>query len=323
MPIENVPLFCDFVYEFSDYVDKKFILYDDLPQDLKAFFKKRMQDAIDRLREAERGDFLARTHYFQVTNWGSKLDEKAALQRLSDNFDPNKEVEKVYTVWFGDESEFSGEIRCVRYTFLCFRKKFTLKVTLKNDDSSLLLEFRDEDKPIHKHTVQLAQYALLSEFVTKLCKKLLEHKKEYPDGSYSIQTKCNMPLVRETFSELAKKIFDEQKSSNDLKLSPEKFKEKLRNFEYPDDSYKLATSYCELTEENGIPQIILSTGTEIAHIQLAIVLCQNLCELEVFLDKKASPDDKPLFCLPISDFRELEQFFAELKAHQVEDFESL
>ena len=55
------------------------------------------------------------------------------------------------------------------------------------------------------------------------------------------------------------------------------------------------------------------------HIQLAITLNASLTELEVYLDKKTDPDEKPLFVLNSTDYQLLASFFAELKAHQVED----
>ena len=55
------------------------------------------------------------------------------------------------------------------------------------------------------------------------------------------------------------------------------------------------------------------------HIQLAITLNASLTELEVYLDKKTDPDEKPLFVLNSTDYRLLASFFADLKAHQVED----
>ena len=55
------------------------------------------------------------------------------------------------------------------------------------------------------------------------------------------------------------------------------------------------------------------------HIQLAITCNDLLTELEVYLDKKTDPDEKPLFVLNSTDYQLLASFFAELKAQQVED----
>ena len=55
------------------------------------------------------------------------------------------------------------------------------------------------------------------------------------------------------------------------------------------------------------------------HIQLAITLNASLTELEVYLDEKTEPSEKPLFVVNSTDYRLLALFFAELKAHQVED----
>lgn len=55
------------------------------------------------------------------------------------------------------------------------------------------------------------------------------------------------------------------------------------------------------------------------HIQLAITLNASLTELEVYFDAKTDPSEKPLFVLNSTDYRLLASFFAELKAHQVED----
>ena len=55
------------------------------------------------------------------------------------------------------------------------------------------------------------------------------------------------------------------------------------------------------------------------HIQLAITLNDSLTELEVYLDKKAEPSEKPLFVLNSTDYQLLASFFADLKTHQVED----
>lgn len=55
------------------------------------------------------------------------------------------------------------------------------------------------------------------------------------------------------------------------------------------------------------------------HIQLAVTFNDLLTELEVYLDEKTDPDEKPLFVLNSTDYQLLASFFAELKAHQVED----
>ena len=55
------------------------------------------------------------------------------------------------------------------------------------------------------------------------------------------------------------------------------------------------------------------------HIQLAITFNDLLTELEVYLDEKNDPSEKPLFVLNSTDYRLLASFFAELKVHQVED----
>ena len=55
------------------------------------------------------------------------------------------------------------------------------------------------------------------------------------------------------------------------------------------------------------------------HIQLAVTFNDLLTELEVYLDEKTDPDEKPLFVLNSTDYELLASFFAELKAHQVED----
>ena len=93
---------------------------------------------------------------------------------------------------------------------------------------------------------------------------------------------------------------------------------RIKALEDPD--YSIGSSYTEIIEINGIRQLIISTGIDALHIQLAVTFNDSLSELEVYLNEKRKLSDEPLFVLNASDYGFLELFFAELKANQAKLF---
>jgi hypothetical protein len=177
-------------------------------------------------------------------------------------------------------------------------------------------------------TVPLAQYTLLPKFLYALYEywtfnsntyyEIIEKKSEA--NGYPHTWKERKPRKKEIakiFTETARNIFGKDAKTESLTLTPQAFKERMEALEYPE--WQIGSSYSEIIRVNDIPQLVLSTGIDAVHIQLAITLNASLTELEVYLDEKTDPDEKPLFVLNSTDYRLLASFFAELKAHQVED----
>ena len=123
--------------------------------------------------------------------------------------------------------------------------------------------------------------------------------------------------IAKVFTETARNIFGTNAKTESLTLTPRLFKEHMEALEEPEQ--RIGSSYSEITEANGIRQLILSTGIDAVHIQLAIIPNDSLTELEVYFDTKTDPAEKPLFVINSTDYQLLASFFAELKAHQVED----
>ncbi|MGI5101321.1 hypothetical protein [Treponema vincentii] len=208
-------------------------------------------------------------------------------------------------------------------------------VLLKENNTELELceffyEWDDQKNPIYHtfFTIPLAQYPLLPKFLYALYEywtfnsntyyEIIEKKSEVNGWMHTRkEEKPRKKEIWKIFTETARNIFGTDTKAETLTLSPEAFKERIEALEYP--KQRFGSSYSEIIEANGIRQLVLSTGIDAVHIQLAITLNASLTELEVYLDKKTDPDEKPLFVLNSTDYRLLASFFAELKAHQVED----
>ena len=208
-------------------------------------------------------------------------------------------------------------------------------VLLKENNTELELceffyEWDDQKNPIYHtfFTIPLAQYPLLPKFLYALYEywtfnsntyyEIIEKKSEVNGWMHTRkEEKPRKKEIWKIFTETARNIFGTDTKAETLTLSPEAFKERIEALEYP--KQRFGSSYSEIIEANGIQQLILSTGIDAVHIQLAITLNDSLTELEVYLDEKTEPDEKPLFVLNSTDYRLLASFFAELKAHQVED----
>ena len=236
--------------------------------------------------------------------------------------------------------------RCVSYSFIIENKDektiddwrafhIYTDVLLKDNNTELELclffdEWDEQNKKIYNtfFTVPLAQYTLLPKFLYALYEywtfnsntyyEIIEKKSE--ENGYPHTWKERKPRKKEIakiFTETARKIFGTGSKTESLTLKPEAFKERMGALEYPE--WQIGSSYSEIIEVNGIPQLVLSTGIDAVHIQLAVTFNDLLTELEVYLDEKTDPDEKPLFVLNSTDYQLLASFFAELKAHQVED----
>lgn len=236
--------------------------------------------------------------------------------------------------------------RCVSYSFIIENKDektiddwrafhIYTDVLLKDNNTELELclffdEWDEQNKKIYNtfFTVPLAQYTLLPKFLYALYEywtfnsntyyEIIEKKSE--ENGYPHTWKERKPRKKEIakiFTETARKIFGTGSKTESLTLKPEAFKERMGALEYPE--WQIGSSYSEIIEVNGIPQLVLSTGIDAVHIQLAVTFNDLLTELEVYLDEKTDPDEKPLFVLNSTDYQLLASFFADLKTHQVED----
>ena len=245
-----------------------------------------------------------------------------------------------------EEITVAEKPRCVSYSFDIENKDENTRddrrafhiytdVLLKDNDTELELclffdEWDEQNKKIYNtfFTVPLAQYTLLPKFLYALYEywtfnsntyyEIIEKKSE--ENGYPHTWKERKPRKKEIakiFTETARKIFGTGSKTESLTLKPEAFKERMGALEYPE--WQIGSSYSEIIEVNGIPQLVLSTGIDAVHIQLAVTFNDLLTELEVYLDEKTDPDEKPLFVLNSTDYELLASFFAELKAHQVED----
>ena len=202
-----------------------------------------------------------------------------------------------------------------------------------NTEMELCLFFDKWDEQNNKiydtsYTVPLAQYTLLPKFICALYEYWTCYSNSYyeiiekqtGENGWTHTWKEREPRKKEiakVFTETARNIFGTNAKTESLTLTPRSFKEHMEALEEPEQ--RIGSSYSEITEANGIRQLILSTGIDAVHIQLAITLNDSLTELEVYFDTKADPSEKPLFVINSTDYQLLASFFAELKAHQVED----
>ena len=236
--------------------------------------------------------------------------------------------------------------RCVSYSFIIENKDektiddwrafhIYTDVLLKDNNTELELclffdEWDEENNKIYDRsfTIPLAQYTLLPKFLYALYEywtfnsntyyEIIE--KESEENGYPHTWKERKPRKKEIakiFTETARNIFGKDAKTESLTLTPQAFKERMEALEYPE--WQIGSSYSEIIRVNDIPQLVLSTGIDAVHIQLAVTFNDLLTELEVYLDEKTDPDEKPLFVLNSADYELLASFFAELKAHQVED----
>ena len=264
------------------------------------------------------------------------------------SFSSNKEWSYRGTSQTGKPEEITvpEKPRCVSYSFNIENKDentsddwrdFTIHVDVllkeNNTELELCLFFDEWDNQRNQRyhtffTVPLAQYTLLPKFLYALYEywtfnsntyyEIIEKKSEA--NGYPHTWKERKPRKKEIakiFTETARKIFGTGSKTESLTLTPQAFKERMGALEYPE--WQIGSSYSEIIEVNGIPQLVLSTGIDAVHIQLAVTFNDLLTELEVYLDEKTDPDEKPLFVLNSTDYELLASFFAELKAHQVED----
>lgn len=216
-------------------------------------------------------------------------------------------------------------------------RDFTIHVDvlLKENNTELELcvffnKWDDQKNPIYHtfFTIPLAQYLLLPKFLYALYEywtfnsntyyEIIEKKSEVNGWMHTRkEEKPRKKEIWKIFTETARNIFGTDAKAETLTLSPEAFKERIEALEYP--KQRFGSSYSEVIEANGIQQLILSTGIDAVHIQVAIIPNDSLTEWEVYFEAKTDPSKKPLFVVNSTDYRLLASFFAELKAHQVED----
>ena len=283
-----------------------------------------------------------------------KPENNTPLNELKNVLDPNAPEDRFYSFDLNDEMIFTGisttgeteDTGRISYSFRIENKDeetindwrvfdISFDVLLKENNTELELcvffyEWDDQKNPIYHtfFTIPLAQYPLLPKFLYALYEywtfnsntyyEIIEKKSEVNGWMHTRkEEKPRKKEIWKIFTETARNIFGTDTKAETLTLSPEAFKERIEALEYP--KQRFGSSYSEIIEANGIRQLVLSTGIDAVHIQLAITLNASLTELEVYLDKKTDPDEKPLFVLNSTDYRLLASFFAELKAHQVED----
>lgn len=195
--------------------------------------------------------------------------------------------------------------------------KYIQQMSVVIEDAKKLLTLRkiSRDWENYRESYKKIVVSRWNEFVN--CEKIANNTKQSIKQSFIVDTGfCNWSGNKEI-------ELDEKQACEKLAYDFNPNKEKIRNIDYSDEPEKLATSFCESVEKNGINQVIVSTGIQAAHIQLSLVFSKDFSELEVYLDEKRNPDEKPLFSLSASNFREIENFFAILKEKSSEDFQKL
>ena len=352
LPVNAYQRFCGFAYAAHNYVKEKTLTYQSTEQEvaeLKAFHTEVFKYCIEKIIEQRKEDFELIPHKSGGIRRicpiiGKPSENNTPLDKLYNLLDPNASKDKFYSFNLNlsgilttdkpEEITVPEKPRCVSYSFIIKNKDektidgwsvfyIHTDVLLKDNNTELELclffdEWDEQNKKIYNtfFTVPLAQYTLLPKFLYALYEYWTFNSNTY----YEIIEKERKPRKKEIakiFTETARKIFGTGSKTESLTLKPEAFKERMGALEYPE--WQIGSSYSEIIEVNGIPQLVLSTGIDAVHIQLAITLNASLTELEVYLDEKTDPDEKPLFVLNSTDYRLLASFFAELKAHQVED----
>ena len=352
LPVSEYKQFCGFAYAAHNYVKEKTLTYQSTEQEvaeLKAFHTEVFKYCIEKIIEQRKEDFELIPHKSGGIRRicpiiGKPSENNTPLDKLYNVLDPNASKDKFYSFNLNlsgisttdkpEEITVPEKPRCVSYSFIIENKDektiddwrafhIYTDVLLKDNNTELELclffdEWDEQNKKIYNtfFTVPLAQYTLLPKFLYALYEYWTFNSNTY----YEIIEKERKPRKKEIakiFTETARKIFGTGSKTESLTLKPEAFKERMGALEYPE--WQIGSSYSEIIEVNGIPQLVLSTGIDTVHIQLAITLNNSLTELEVYLDEKTDPDEKPLFVLNSTDYRLLASFFAELKAHQVKD----
>lgn len=351
LPVSEYQRFCGFAYAAHNYVKEKTLTYQSTEQEvaeLKDFHTEVFKYCIKKISEQKKENFARMSNstiYLDSPRIiGKPSENNTPLDKLKNVLDPNASKDKFYSFNLNlsgisttdkpEEITVPEKPRCVSYSFIIENKDektiddwrafhIYTDVLLKDNNTELELclffdEWDEQNKKIYNtfFTVPLAQYTLLPKFLYALYEYWTFNSNTY----YEIIEKERKPRKKEIakiFTETARKIFGTGSKTESLTLKPEAFKERMGALEYPE--WQIGSSYSEIIEVNGIPQLVLSTGIDAVHIQLAITLNASLTELEVYLDEKTDPDEKPLFVLNSTDYRLLASFFAELKAHQVED----
>ena len=325
--------------------------------ELKAFHTEVFKYCIEKITEQRKEDFELIPHKSGGIRRtcpiiGKPSENNTPLDKLYNLLDPNASKDKFYsfslnleglycwisTAFKPDEITVPEKPRCVSYQFDIKNKDektiddwshfhIHTYVLLKDNNTELELclffnERDDQGNPRYHtfFTVPLAQYTLLPKFLYALyeywtfnsntCYEIIEKKSE--ENGYPHKKE-----IAKIFTETAQKIFRTGSKTESLTLTPQAFKERMGALEYPE--WQIGSSYSEIIEVNGIRQLILSTGIDAVHIQLAVTFNDLLTELEVYFDEKTEPEEKPLFVVNSTDYELLASFFAELKAHQVED----
>ena len=325
--------------------------------ELKAFHTEVFKYCIEKIIEQRKEDFELIPHKSGGIRRicpiiGKPSENNTPLDKLYNLLDPNASKYKFYffsfnyTIPKGDDITIPEKLRCVSYHFdiknkdektIDYWQQFNIHtdVLLKDNNCELKLclffdEWDEQNNKIYDtyFTVPLAQYTLLPKFLHALYEywtfnsntyyDIIEKKNE--ENSYPHTWKEKKPRKKEIakiFTETARKIFGTGSKTESLTLTPQAFKERIDALENPEQ--QIGSSYSEIIEVNGIRQLILSTGIDAVHIQLSITFNDLLTELEVYFDEKTKPEEKPLFVVNSTDYELLASFFAELKAHQVED----
>jgi len=326
-------------------------------KEIRAYYKSLVKQFEHYIKERNQEHFLNLFDPFQFSASKIRpiFDNKSELQnivigllkKLRNNINPNASEKKLYRCILNDLNSYRIIPRTVSYDFVIKNKNeetidkwasfhIYVDLILKDNNKELELslwsdEYHQEKgiKYYETYIVPLAQYTLLPTFMNELCEYWFLHSDSYYQTVEKTQTEKgvtqrwqeNVPRkqeIKKIFIKIAKKVFCEKEETEELTLTPEKFKYIMRKIEYPDSivANLVDSSYSEIIEVNGIKQLILSTGIDAVHIQLAITFNETLTELEVYLNEKTNPSDEPLFVLNSFDYHFLESFFATLKEEQ-------
>ena len=333
-------LFCDFVFFVYEYIKNHTLTYSSKKEEvlgLKNFHKEVLDYYIKKACKecliGQSQDITLLENLKNDFNPNINLNSMIGSRRLYDMYLNWEYFEKKQDVPYKCSYRFNiynkDDKTCDVWWFFYIHVDVLLKENNKELELSLFFDEWDEDGNrvcYPSYSIPLAQYTLLPSFITTLYEYWFNHSDSYYEiieknngDSFSRKEKTTRTKhIAQVFNKIAKKIFQTDEETELVTLSPKEFMKSIKALEDPD--YSIGSSYTEIIEINGIRQLIISTGIDALHIQLAVTFNDSLSELEVYLNEKRKLSDEPLFVLNASDYGFLELFFAELKANQAKLF---
>ena len=340
LKVSEYKLFCDFVFFVYEYIKNHTLTYSSKKEEvlgLKNFHKEVLDYYIKKACKecliGQSQDITLLENLKNDFNPNINLNSMIEGKRLYDMYLNLEYFEKEQDVPYRCSYQFNiynkDDKTCDVWWFFYIHVDVLLKENNKELELSLFFDEWDEDGNrvcYPSYSIPLAQYTLLPSFITTLYEYWFNHSDSYYEiieknngDSFTRKEKTTRTKhIAQVFNKIAKKIFQTDEETELVTLSPKEFMKRIKALEDPD--YSIGSSYTEIIEINGIRQLIISTGIDALHIQLAVTFNDSLSELEVYLNEKRKLSDEPLFVLNASDYGFLELFFAELKANQAKLF---